>query len=63
MTVDAQLASSGVLSCLGQKPRSGCVHSSFAHTVNILCPDMTWICLHPTAVPMHPFSVRLGAET
>jgi len=62
MTAEAQLASSGVLSCLGPKPRTGRVHSSFARTVNILCRDMTWICLHPPAVPMHPFGVRLGAE-
>jgi len=59
MTIDAQLASSRVLSGLGQKTRSGRVHSSFARTVNILCRDMTWICLHPPGVPMHPFSVRV----
>jgi len=62
MTIDAQLASSRVLSGLGQKSRSGRVHSSFARTVNILCRDMTWICLHPPAVPMHPFSVRVGVR-
>ena len=59
MTINAQLASSRVLSGLGQESRSGRVHSSFARTVNILCRDMTWICLHPQSVPMHPFSVRL----
>jgi hypothetical protein len=62
MTVDAQLASSSVLSRLGRKSRPGRVHSSFTRTVNILCRDMTWICLHPPAVPMHPFSVRIAAE-
>ncbi len=62
MTIDAQMASSSVLSRLGRKSRSGKVHSSFTRTVNILCQDMTWICLHPPGVPMHPFCIRVKAE-
>lgn len=62
MTIDAQLASSSVLSRLNRRSSSGRVHSSFARTINILCRDMTWICIHPPGVPMHPFSVRVQAE-
>ncbi len=62
MTVNAELASSSVLSRLGRKSKSGQVHSRFARTVNVLCRDMTWICIHPPEVPMHPFCVRVAAN-
>jgi hypothetical protein len=44
---------------LASGPRHGRVHSVFRRSVNIICDDATWLSVHPAAVGMHPYAVRL----
>jgi hypothetical protein len=60
MSLRAETISSSLESLLKIRPRRGRVHSCYSRTVNILCDDMTWTCLHPPEVPLHPYSVRIG---
>ena len=62
MTLTAEVVSSSVLSTLPPEPRGGTVHSVYRHATNILCRDMTWLCLHPQGVPLHPYSIQVGLK-
>ncbi len=59
MTLKADSISTSILPDLSAMPRSGSVHSVFSRTVNILCDDMTWLSLHPSGSPMHPYAVTV----
>lgn len=62
MTLKAKDMSLSMIADLDRGPKPGQVHSAYENTVNIICDDMTWLSLHPTEIPMHPYAVRLRIE-
>jgi hypothetical protein len=62
MTLEAKRISSSVLTALNTGSRQARVHSCYARTVNILCPDMTWLSLHPAGTPLHAYGITVEAR-
>jgi hypothetical protein len=60
MTLAATVISAHLPSHLAPNPMPAAVHSVFSRTVNIICDDSTWLCIHPESVLMHPYAVRVG---